>query len=245
MTEPLVLREDTGGLARLTLNRPERRNALSVALFQELAEHVEAIKAATDSVGCVVLRGAGACFSAGNDLSDIKAGVEPPYRGYQADTIDRLAALPQPVIVAVHGHCLTGALELALAGDLIVAAECASFADTHGKWGMSALWGMTQRLPRRIGRSAALEMMFTGARVSGAEAAASGLADRVVPDEDLDKTVTTLAQSILENSWFSAREAKRLTDLGADLPLPAGLSLERSRGVYLAPDFAERMAKWG
>ena len=244
MTEQLVLREDADGLAHLVLNRPSQRNALSVALFEQLAAHLTDLEQAGDDIGCVVLRGAGSCFSAGNDLSDIKNGVQPPYRGFQAETIDRLAALPQPVIVAVHGHCLTGALELALAGDLIVAASSARFADTHGKWGMSAIWGMTQRLPRRIGRAPALDMMFTGRTVLAPEATSFGLVDRLVADDELVDTATTLGRSILQNSWFSSREAKRMVDLGTGVLLAAGLAMERSRGVYVAPDLAERLGGW-
>src|SRR5438094_9128892 len=121
----LVLREDRDGLATLTLNRPDKLNALNVEMFVELRAHVDRIAQQTDSVGLVMVRGAGRCFSAGHDLNDIAAGERPPRPNFQADTIERLANLPQPVISAVHGHCYTGALELALAGDLIVAAESA------------------------------------------------------------------------------------------------------------------------
>ena len=89
-----------------------------------------------DSVGLVLLRGAGKCFSAGHDLADIAHGEHPAQPHLQADTIEVLANLPQPVVCAVHGHCYTGALELALAGDLIVAAESAKFADTHARWSL-------------------------------------------------------------------------------------------------------------
>ena len=143
----LVLRQDHGGLATLTLNRPEKMNALTVQMFLELHEHVAALEQQTDTIGAVLLRGAGRCFSAGNDLHDIAAGQPLPMPYLQARTIDRLANLPQPVITAVHGHCYTGALELALAGDLIVTSATARFADTHAKWALTPLWGMSQRLP--------------------------------------------------------------------------------------------------
>src|SRR5439155_10360002 len=132
--------------------------------------------------GCVVLRGAGRSSSAGNDFRAIERGERAPSPTYQAETLEAIEALPQPVIAAVHGHCYTGALELALACDVLVAAESARFADTHGKWAMSPTWGMTQRLPRRVGPLRAKEMMFTGRVVTGEEAAAIGLANRCVPD---------------------------------------------------------------
>ena len=147
--EPLVIREDRDGLAILTLNRPEALNALSPGLFVELRQHIDQLAQQTDSIGCVMLCGKGRSFSAGNDLKAIQSGEVAPSRHFQAETLDAIEQLPQPVIAAVQGHCYTGSLELALACDLLVAAESAKFADTHGKWGMSPTWGMSQRLPRR------------------------------------------------------------------------------------------------
>ena len=133
----LVLREDDDGLCTLTLNRPEALNALNPALFVELRGHIDAISGQTDSVGCVILCGKGRSFSAGNDLKAIRAGEQAPTPYYQAETLQAIEHLPQPVIAAVQGHCYTGSLELALACDLLIAAEDARFADTHGKWSMS------------------------------------------------------------------------------------------------------------
>lgn len=160
----LVLREDRDGVATLTFNRPEALNALSPSMFVELRSHVDAIAASPESVGCVVVRGAGRSFSAGNDIKAIQGGDRAPSAHFQAETIDAIEALPQPVIAQVHGHCYTGALEVALGCDFIVAGESARFADTHGKWSMTPTWGMSQRLPRRIGVARAKQMMFTGKR---------------------------------------------------------------------------------
>ena len=158
MTE-LVLKTLRGRTVTLTLNRPEKLNALNVELFEALEAHVADIE--RDGAGVVVLRGAGRCFSAGHDLGDIAGGEKMPRPNYQSHVIERLADLPLPVITAVHGHCYTGALELALAGDIIFAAESARFADTHAKWALAPVWGLSQRLPRRIGAYKAREMMFT------------------------------------------------------------------------------------
>jgi enoyl-CoA hydratase/carnithine racemase len=106
----LVLRTDRGGLATLTLNRPDKLNALTVPMFLELRAHIDRIAEQTDEVGLVMVRGAGKCFSAGNDLAGIAVGVEAPKPSFQSETIELLANLPQPVISAVHGHCYTGAL---------------------------------------------------------------------------------------------------------------------------------------
>src|SRR5689334_20829700 len=131
-----VLREDRDGLAILTLNRPEKLNSLTVEVFEDLGAHIRDIAGQTDSVGLVILRGAGRCFSAGHDLGDIATGERLPRPNFQSHVIEDLANLPQPVITAVHSHCYTGALELALAGDVILAAENARFADTHARWAL-------------------------------------------------------------------------------------------------------------
>lgn len=238
----LVLREDRDGLAVLTLNRPEKLNALTVALFAELGEHVSRIASETDRVGMVILRGAGKCFSAGHDLADIAQGERPPKPSFQADVIEALANLPQPVVTAVHGHCYTGALELALAGDMIVAAASAKFADTHSRWALTPVWGMSQRLPRRVGFAKAREMMFTARTYTGAQAAEIGLVNWCVPDEQFDAELDALAKSILANSWFSHRANKRLLMQTEGMSLEAGLSYEIHRTEGRGPDMDERIA---
>jgi len=238
----VVERSDRGGAATLTLNRPDKLNALTVEMFVELDAHVKAIAAATDKVGLVIVRGAGRCFSAGHDLSDIAAGEKLPEPFYQSKVIDRLARLPQPVISAVHGHCYTGALELALAGDIVFAAEGAKMADTHAKWALTPVWGMSQRLPRRVGTYRAREMMFTCRTIPGREAAEIGLADFCVPDAEFEGRLEALADQILANSWFSHRANKRLLSETDGLPLERGLAHEIFRGEGRGPDMAERIA---
>lgn len=243
--EPLVLREDRDGLAILTLNRPQALNALSPALFVELRAHVDALAGQTDSIGCVILCGKGRSFSAGNDLKAIQSGEVAPSRHFQAETLDAIERLPQPVIAAVQGHCYTGSLELALACDLMVAAEGAKFADTHGKWGMSPTWGMSQRLPRRVGLLAAKELMFSGRVVGGAEAAAIGLANRCVPDAQLMEATIAMARGFLENSWFTLRADKMLVNRGLDHTLSDGLRFERDNSPGRGPDMEARLARFG
>jgi len=240
-----VEREDHDGLAVLTLNRPEALNALSPSLFVELRDHVDAIAGQTESVGCVILCGRGRSFSAGNDLKAIQAGETAPSRHFQAKTLDAIERLPQPVIAAVQGHCYTGSLELVLACDLIVAADDARFADTHGKWAMSPTWGMSQRLPRRVGITAAKEMMFSGRVVSGEEAAAMGLALRCVPAAELQEATEALARSFLENSWFTLRADKMLVNQGMNHTLADGLDFERRNSPGRGPDLEERLKRFG
>lgn len=239
---PLVLREDRDGLATLTLNRPDKLNALTVAMFQQLRAHVQQLALEADHIGLVLLRGAGKCFSAGHDLADIAHGEHPPQPHFQADTIELLANLPQPVIAAVHGHCYTGALELALAGDLIVAAESARFADTHARWALTPVWGMSQRLPRRVGMAKAQEMTYTARTYNGLAAQAMGLVNWCVPDAALEAELAGCTSAILANSWFSLRANKRLYRQTEGLPLQAGLSHEIHRSEGRGPDMDARIA---
>ena len=236
----LVTREDRDGIAILSLNRPDKRNALNIALWQELEAHVTAIRQAGEAIGAVILRANGPTFCAGNDLTE--RGVELPRQHFQASIVTALATLPQPVIVAVQGGCYTGGLELALAGDIIVAAENALFADTHGKFALVPIWGMSQRLPRRVGQWKAREMSFTGLPVSGAEAARIGLANHAVPDAELDARALELASAIAAQSRHSVFAYKRLYQEQADLPLNAGLAHEVFNSVGVGPDFIERVS---
>ena len=241
----LVLREDQEGLTTLTLNRPEKLNALSIPLFIELRAHIDSIAQQTDTIGLVVVRGAGRGFSAGNDLSAIAAGDQPPKPNFQAETIERLSNLPQPVIAAVHGPCMTGALELALAADLILSTQSAKFADTHAKFSLTPVWGMSQRLPRRVGISKARQMVFTSRVYSGVEAAEMGLVDYCVADDAFENEVASLTRQILANSWFTHRAYKRLFNTTDGLPLSSGLSYEIHRTDGRGPDMRERIEAFG
>jgi enoyl-CoA hydratase/carnithine racemase len=235
-----VLREDSGDVVYLTLNRPGKLNALNMDVFASLEGHIQEI--AKGSKRAVVLRGAGKCFSAGHDLGDIATGERAPRPNYQSHVIEMLANLPLPVISAIHGHCYTGALELALAGDLIAVAESAKIADTHAKWALTPVWGLSQRLPRRVGTYKAREMMFTCRTYSGREALDMGLANYCFADADFDASVSALVSDILKNSSFSHAANKRLLIETDGLALPAGLAREIYYSEGRGPDMADRIA---
>lgn len=237
----LVLRADAGGLSTLTLNRPDKLNALSMELFEELDGHLAELEA-SDAIQCVVIRGSGKCFSAGHDLGGIAEGETHAKPHFQAHVVERLANLPQPVIAAVHGHCYTGALELALAADIIVAAESARFADTHARFSLVPVWGMSQRLPRRVGTYKAREMMFTCRTYTGAEAVAMGLAAMCVADETYEASVADLAATILAQSPHSHRANKRLLLETDGMTLTAGLAHEIYQSAGRGPDMQDRIA---
>jgi enoyl-CoA hydratase len=238
----LVLRADAGGVATLTLNRPEKLNAINPATFHELRAHVDAI-AADATVRCVVLTGAGRSFCAGNDLDAIASGDSRDEPMLGPETVDALEQLPQPTIAKIRGHCFTGGLEVALGCDFLVAAQTATFADTHGKWGLVPAWGMSVRLPERVGLSGAKDLMFTARRIDGAAALAIGIVDRCLPDDELDAAVDTLSAEIVANSAGTNRIVKRLLRDRLERPRSEALGHERSLPYGLPDDMAERLAR--
>lgn len=240
--EPLVIRHDHAGRATLVLNRPEKRNAINRKLFRELRKHIEQI-AVDDTIGLVVLRGASGNFSAGHDLKEPPHADALGWLRQETLTIERLTRLRQPVIAMIEGICYTGGLELALAADLIVCDETARFADTHGKWGLVPGWGLSQRLPRRIGQAKALEMMLTSRAYDGLAAAAMGLANICVAPGELEHAVDALGQSILANSWHSNAANKALVYSTDGMRLADGLDHELMRNAGFDP--ANRRAGFG
>jgi enoyl-CoA hydratase len=241
----LVLRENRDGLAVLTLNRPEKLNALSKDLIDCLEDHVDKIARETKTVGLVILRGAGDNFSAGHDMDEVLAQVKAHAKPHHyVEVIEKIANLPQPVITAVQGHCSTGALELALAGDLIVAAASARFCDAYARWGLTPIWGLSLRLPHRVGTAKAAEMMFTCRSYSGAEAHDMHLANFCFADDRFEAELEALSKDILANSWYSNQVDKRalLESNGLTLHDAHALALFKNEG--LAPDAAARVARF-
>jgi enoyl-CoA hydratase len=235
-----ITRHDSDGLCTLTLDRPEKLNALDTQSFEELDGYLAALEAETTTIGCVVLRGAGRGFCAGADLDAMgKASISPAFK---PGVIARLGRLPQPTIAAVHGVCLTGGLELALACDFILADATARFADTHGKWGLVGAWGISQRLPRRIGDARAKRMMMTACSVDAAEAKEIGLADLLADVGELDALVAGFAAALLANSWHTNFAVKRLMRETEGMTLADALAHDAAHYPGSAPDHAERIA---
>jgi enoyl-CoA hydratase len=242
MPDELVLRDDADGVATLTLNRPDKLNALTPKVFVALRAQIDAV-AQDDSVRCVVVTGAGRSFCAGHDLTAIAEGEEAPSRHYESETVDALEMLPKPTIAKIKGHCFTGGLELALACDLLVAASSAQLGDTHGQWGLVPVWGMSVRLPERIGISRAKELMFTSRRITGSDAAAIGLVDHAPAEEDIDDAVAALAAEIAQNSPGTNRIDKALLASQATRTREEALLYERTLPFGVPEDMRERMAR--
>jgi enoyl-CoA hydratase/carnithine racemase len=195
----LVARE--GVVARVTLNRPDKRNALSLELMEELIETLDTIGADPD-VRAVAIEGAGVAFSAGHDLSEM-VGRDLPF--YQrlfdvcTELMEKIHRLPQPVIAKVHGIATAAGCQLVAACDLAVAADDARFATPGVKIGLFCSTPMVP-LSRAIGRKRALEMLLTGELVDASTALEWGLVNRVVPSEQLDDAVAELVDAIARSS---------------------------------------------
>jgi len=201
--------EVEGGVARLTLNRPERRNALSYDLLSYLGEALERI-AADPEARVVVLAAEGSAFSSGHDLAEMLGRPEHDYAALFATcsrVMQRFRTLPQPVIARVQGPAYAAGCQLVAACDLAVAAESATFGTPGVKIGLFCATPMVP-LVRAIAPRAALEMLLTGAPISAARALALGLVNRVVPAAGLDAAVRELADSILAASPLAVRVGK-------------------------------------
>jgi enoyl-CoA hydratase/carnithine racemase len=238
----LVERKDEDGVATLSLNRPEKLNAINIPLMVELRAQVDALKD-DETVGCVILTGEGRSFCAGHDLESIAKGERAPSKHFEPETIDAIERLPQPTIAKIRGHCFTGGLELALACDLLLAAESSKLGDTHGQWGLAPVWGMAIRLPERVGRSRAKDLMFTSRRITARTAAEIGLVDRVCADDDLDGEVARLAREICENSRGTNRIVKSLLGANAERSRADALVFERSAPFGFPKDMRERISR--
>ncbi|GAB3641157.1 enoyl-CoA hydratase/isomerase family protein [Spirosoma arcticum] len=236
MTYQDILVDIADRITTITLNRPAVMNAISPTMMRELKEAIEAVSQ-DESCNVLIVKGAGRAFSAGVDLKALtdSSGAPGILNGQftsgdltnDANAIARLLrTMPQPAIAVVHGHCYTGATELMMLFDLVIAADDAKIGDTHAKWGILPKWGMTQRLPRLVGIMKAKELSFTTKPITGQEAERIGLINRAVPLADLDQTVQELAGQILSNSAQTIAAMKHLYNEGMATTLADGLALE-------------------
>jgi enoyl-CoA hydratase/carnithine racemase len=224
-----VLLEVADRVATVTLNRPGAMNAINQAMRQELPARL--LEAERDpEVHVILLRGAGErAFCTGADIREFAPVAAPTqYREQRLDA-DWVAVFPRlrkPVVAAIHGFCLGGGLEMALACDIRIAADDASFALPELVYGIVPGAGGTQRLPRLIGPGRALDMILTGERIDAAEALRIGLVTRVVARDALPAAAAALAQRIAERSPLAAGAAKELVHRGLEGALASGLRLE-------------------
>ena len=196
--------------ARLTLNRPDRRNALSLPLMREMLTALDAV--AEGKAPVLVIEGRGAAFSAGHDLAEITATREAEFYeelfGTCVELMTRLHTIPQPVIAKVHGVATAAGCQLVAACDLAIASDDARFATPGVNIGLFCSTPMVP-VERNIGRKRALEMLFTGDMIDAATAADWGLVNRVVPIADLEREVFALAARIAQSSAWVLALGKR------------------------------------
>jgi enoyl-CoA hydratase len=220
----------TDRIATVTINRPDKLNALNVAVFDDLTTLVDELANRAD-IGGVILTGAGRAFVAGADISELEsltsAQAESLARRGQG-VYNRLDALPKPVIAAVNGFALGGGCELAMACHIRIASDAAKFGLPEVKLGLVPGYGGTQRLPRLVGKGRALQLMMTGEVIDAAEALRIGLVNKVVPAADLVKTANDMMKAMLANAPLALAGCIDLVGRGYDLALNDGLALEAS-----------------
>jgi enoyl-CoA hydratase len=225
----ILLDERHGRVAILTINRPDKLNALSQELRDVMVAKLEALET-DDSVGVVVVTGAGEkSFVAGADISEFDG--RSPFDQREAmkspRIFDVMSSFPKPVIAMINGFCLGGGCEMAASCDLRVASEKARFGQPEIKLGLIPGGGGTQRLPRLIGHGQTMRLVLTGDMIGADEAQRIGLVEMVVPHEELREKTLALAGTIAGTSPLTLRVAKEAVNASRELPLEAGLRFER------------------
>jgi enoyl-CoA hydratase/carnithine racemase len=224
-----LLIEDRGAVRILTMNRPEKRNALNSELTQGL---LDALKSADrdDAIGAIVLTGAGPGFCAGADLSEFKGLQDPQAAESRAELTMQLhlvfAKISKPIVTAINGAAMGGGAGLAIAGDLAVMAESAKLGYPEAKHGIVAAIVMAN-LVRQVGRKAAFELVALGEPIGAARALELGMVNRVVPDQEVYPVSILLAERLAALARPAMAETKRLFHEVADLPLEVALALGR------------------
>lgn len=245
----LVLCETRDAVAILTLNRPEKLNALNYALVDRIKERLDAIEP-DPAIRAVILTGAGdRAFSAGADITEfsetLREGPDAAVRAFvrrgQSMTA-RIEAFPKPVIVAVNGIAFGGGCEITEAAHLAIASERASFAKPEINIGIPPTFGGTQRLPRLAGRKRALELLLTGDSFSARRACEIGLVNRIVAHDDLLPAALELAGRILRHSPLAAARIITAVTRGLNATIAEGLEIESEQFARMAPTYDTREA---
>ncbi|MBK6460237.1 MAG: enoyl-CoA hydratase/isomerase family protein [Myxococcales bacterium] len=225
----LVLRERDAGTVLVTLNRPEKLNALNLALVRALSDTITELDA-DPTVRVVILTGAGEkAFVAGADIEAMSTMTPAAAKAF-ADlghaTGERMERAHFPVIGAINGFALGGGCELALACDFLYASDRAKFGQPEVNLAVIPGFGGTQRLPRRVGIGRARELCFTGDMLGAAEALRIGLVNAVVPGAELRSKVLEVAKKIEQKGPLAIAQCKRVLLRGQDIPLPVANELE-------------------
>lgn len=224
------LERQDGGIAVITINRPEKRNALDAEHYRALSEAWSQVRD-DDAIRVAVVTGAGdKVFSAGADLKSWigrKVELAEMWQTQKGMLLNRGLEIWKPVVAAINGHCLAGGMTLMLATDIRVAASHATFALSEVKRGIIAANGGTQRLPRQLPHAIAMELLLTGDAIDAETAARWGLVNRVVPAEQVMQTALEFARRIAANAPLAVQAAKELALRSTESGLAAGLRFEQ------------------
>jgi len=225
----VVLMEKSDRVATITINRPDKLNALNAEVRLTIAMALEQLRQ-DDDVRVAVLTGAGEkAFIAGADIGEFKgkSGVEG-YRYIQTgDVYSAVERFPKPLIAMVNGFCLGGGCEVAMACDIRIASDTAKFGQPETNLGLIPGGGGTQRLPRLVGQGKAMKLIYTGDIIGAEEAERIGLVDEVVPKDELKQRTMMLAEKIAEKSPASLQAVKETIRAAWQMPLDAGLRFEK------------------
>src|SRR3954447_11262233 len=216
------------GIATITVNRPDKLNALSARVILDLGEAIDEARERSD-VGGVILTGAGRAFVAGGDLAEVERSnaLTAKQRSLRGQSVfRRFETSPKPTIAAVNGFALGGGCELAMACHIRIASETAKFGQPEVKLGLLPGYGGTQRLPRLVGKGRALQLLMTGEMIDAQEAYRIGLVNRVLPAAELLPAATAMLQTILTNGPLALAHVIEAVNAGYDLPLSDALTLE-------------------
>lgn len=248
----LVLKTVEGVIATLTLNRPQKLNALSYETVDTLLSFLDAIESDGDIRG-VILTGTGRAFSAGGDIpqffGSVAQSAETALRDFVARgqrLTARLEAFRKPIVVAVNGLAYGGGCEITEAAPLAIASDRASFAKPEIRLGMPPTFGGTQRLPRLAGRKRAMELLLTGETFSSQRALELGLVNAVVPHDELLPRARDLLERILVHSPLAIATILTAVTRGINLPIAEGLLVEAEQFARIAPtaDLREGLDAW-
>jgi enoyl-CoA hydratase len=217
-------------IATITVNRPDKLNALNDALMRELGTAIDEART-RDDVGAVLLTGAGRAFVAGADIAELadQSATEGKARAERGQQVfRRFEQSPKPTFAAVNGFALGGGCELAMACHIRLASDAAKFGQPEVKLGIVPGYGATQRLPRLIGKGRALQLLLTGEMIDAAEAYRIGLVNRVVPASELLDTTRAMLRDVLAQGPLAVALCIEAVDRGYDLPLDDAMALEAS-----------------
>jgi len=225
--EKAVLFEKSDGIALITLNRPERRNAINQELLIHLYQAIDDVAQSND-IKVAIITGKGKSFCSGLDLAVLQTDNLFNPRGDGSDFPDIIGACKKPIIGAINGHAMTGGFEIALNCDFLIASENALFADTHAKVGIHPGWGMTQLLQQAVGQRRAKQMSFTCQFITAEQAFQYGLVNEVVPHDNLIPRAKQIAADICSVNQDMLHTVKDLIEYQNNSLLAASYTHERT-----------------